>query len=156
MDGLDKKVGFFVELVVKSFEELTKDELYEILRARQEIFIVEQNCPYLDADGIDQGATHVFLRDEIGIAAYTRIYWEKERESSVKIGRVIAVRRGTGAGLRIMEESVRIAEEQFRPKELYIHAQEYAKGFYEKVGFQVISTPFLEDDIFHVAMAITI
>lgn len=145
-----------MELVVKTFEELSKEELYEILRARQEIFIVEQNCPYLDADGVDFEATHVFLKDELGIAAYTRLYWEKERESSVKIGRVIAVRRGTGAGLRVMEESVRIGKERYNPKEFYIHAQEYAKGFYGKVGFVVSSAPFLEDDIPHVAMTLSL
>lgn len=141
-----------MELIVKNFSELTLHELYHIIKAREEIFIVEQNCPYLDVDGIDLEATHVFYKEEERICAYTRLYWEKSREQSIKIGRVIAVDRGTGLGLQIMKESVRIAKERFAPKELYIHAQEYAIGFYEKAGFSVSSGVFMEDDIPHVVM----
>lgn len=145
-----------MELVIKTFAELTINELYAILKARQEIFIVEQNCPYLDADGLDQIATHIFYKEKGTICAYTRLYWEDGRENAVKVGRVIAVRRGTGLGLKILEESVKIAKEFYRPTELFVHAQEYAIGFYEKAGFKVISEPFLEDGIPHVEMLLRV
>lgn len=143
-----------MELVVKTFAQLTLLELFHIMKARQEIFIVEQNCVYQDIDDIDQIATHVFLKDKEAICAYARLYWEEEREDAVKIGRVIAPRRGEGVGLQVMKEAVRIAQEFYRPKELFIHAQEYAIGFYEKAGFSVISAPFMEDDIPHVEMVL--
>lgn len=143
-----------MELMVKTFTQLSNLELYHIMKARQEIFIVEQNCVYNDIDDIDLTATHVFLKDKEEICAYTRLYWEEERESAVKVGRVIAPRRGTGLGLEIMMESIKIAKEYYRPEEIFIHAQCYAIGFYEKAGFSVISEEFLEDDIPHVAMVI--
>lgn len=141
-----------MELVVKEFSSLTLEELYKIIRAREEIFIVEQNCVYLDVDGIDQQATHVFLEEDGELLAYCRLYWEESRESSVKVGRVIAPRRSCGFGLKILQAGISVAVERYDPKELYLHAQEYAIGFYEKAGFSVVSPTFLEDGIPHVEM----
>lgn len=141
-----------MELVVKTFEQLTLLELYHILQARERIFIVEQECAYLDADGVDEHSTHVFYKENEEICAYTRLYWEEHREKSIKIGRVIAVKRGTGLGLRVMKEAMLVAEQVYHPDELFIHAQSYAIGFYEKAGFSVCSEEFMEDEIPHVEM----
>lgn len=145
-----------MELVVKTFQELTVDEFHDIIRAREEIFIVEQDCVYLDVDGTDKVATHLFWKEGGEILSYARLYWEESRDSCVKVGRVIAPRRGCGCGRMIMESAVQIGIERYQPKELYLHAQEYAIGFYEKSGFSVISEPYLEDGIFHVDMLLTV
>lgn len=143
-----------LELVVKSFEELTLEELYHILQARSQIFVVEQTCIYQDIDGKDKISTHIFYKekDTGSIAAYLRLYWEEGKPGRGKLGRVITVHRGTGLGRILLEQAVDIAKNAMNPKELHIHAQSYAIPFYEKVGFQVSSPEFLEDDIPHVEM----
>lgn len=144
-----------LKMVQKPFADLTVLELYHILQARQDIFIIEQTCIYPDIDNLDQIATHVFLKDGDDICAYARIYWDDHHENTVKIGRVIAPRRGTGAGLQVMLEAVRITKEEYKPEEILLHAQEYARGFYEKAGFHAVSEEtFLEDDIPHLLMKI--
>lgn len=143
------------QLVIKAFAQLTTLELYHILQARQDIFILEQTCIYRDIDEQDLTATHVFYKDGEEICAYARVYWDENHKGRVKIGRVIAVRRSTGIGLKLMLEAVTVAKEQFHPQEILIHAQEYARGFYEKAGFSVVSEEtFLEDDIPHLYMRI--
>ncbi len=137
---------------IKSFQELSNLELYRILQARQDIFILEQQCIYPDLDDIDLEATHLFYKRGENIAAYCRLYWDKERASAVKIGRVIAVERSTGLGGALMEQAVRVANSQYQPQELILHAQVYAIGFYEKSGFRQISPHFMEDDIPHCLM----
>lgn len=143
-----------MELYTKTFAQLTTVELYGIMKARQDIFIVEQNCIYPDLDEIDKIATHVFYKEGDEICAYARLYWEENQDNTVKLGRVIAVRRSVGLGLRLLEEAVSAAKALYRPKTILIHSQEYASGFYEKVGFVVGSAPFLEDGLNHVLMTL--
>ena len=140
-------------LYIKSFQELTTEELYEILRTREAIFIVEQNCPYPEADGKDYDAMHLFYRDDDGrVIAYLRLYDKKDEPGTVQVGRVVTVIRGVGLGRRILHDGVTYAIESMNARRLYLHAQVYAVGFYEKEGFIVSSDEFLEDDIPHVQM----
>ena len=141
-----------MELKVKGFEELSPHELYDLLRLRVDVFVVEQRCPYPELDGRDQAALHVWLRDESGIQAYLRIMDRGVAGEYVTIGRVIAVQRRKGLGTRILAEGIRLARERFGAEQIYLEAQVYAKGLYEKQGFRTISEPFLEDGIPHVKM----
>lgn len=139
-------------LRVKMFSELSNRELYDLLRLRVDVFVVEQNCPYPELDGRDPDALHVWLQDETGILAYLRIMDRGVASEYVTIGRVIAVQRRMGLGSRILAEGIRTARERFGAEQIYLEAQVYAKGLYEKQGFRAISEPFPEDGIPHVKM----
>ena len=142
-----------MNLYIKHFNELTTLELYSILRARAEIFVVEQDCVYQDLDNKDLNAWHVWFEDEDGVVAYCRVLDKGvSYEGEGSIGRVITVKRGTGLGYKVMMEGIRVAEEKFGQTSLRISAQEYAQGFYEKCGFVRVSEPYPEDDIPHVQM----
>ena len=139
-----------MELVVKTFDELNTRELYEILRVRAAVFVVEQECAYQDVDGIDLRAVHAFLQDENGVQAYLRVFEKDER--TAQMGRMLTVERGAGLGARLLKEGIRVAREVLKKDTLYIEAQSYATGFYEREGFKVTSEEFLEDGIPHVKM----
>ncbi|MBO6017233.1 MAG: GNAT family N-acetyltransferase, partial [Oscillospiraceae bacterium] len=116
------------------------------------VFVVEQKCPYMELDDCDQTALHVWLEDSEGIQAYLRILKVGVISEYVTIGRVIAVKRRCGIGSRILSEGIRIAKETLGADKIYVEAQTYAKGMYEKLGFRQISEEFLEDGIPHVSM----
>ena len=139
-----------MELVVKTFDELNTAQLYEILRVRAAVFVVEQDCVYQDVDGIDQRAVHAFLQDEGGIRAYLRVF-EKDAHTA-QMGRMLTIKRGAGLGGQLLKEGIRIAREVLNKEVLYIEAQCYATGFYTREGFQITSEEFLEDGIPHVEM----
>ena len=141
-----------MELFVRKFEELTGPELYEILKLRVDVFVVEQKCPYQELDGKDQSALHIFLRDEAGIAAYLRVLAPGGSFAEASIGRVIAVRRRCGLGTRILRAGICAARDIFHAAAIRIEAQSYAKVFYEKQGFYQVSEEFLEDGIPHIQM----
>ena len=145
-----------MNLYIKTFQELTTKELYEILRVRAEVFVVEQNCIYQDLDEKDMESLHLFYEKDERIQAYLRIFVKDSKTNLVQIGRVLTTMetRGTGLGLKIVGEGLEAAKEHFRAEEVYIEAQCYATGFYEKVGFQVTSEEFLEDGIPHVEMRV--
>ena len=139
-----------MELKIRRFDELTANELYEILRVRCEVFVVEQKCAYQDIDGIDPRSVHMFYEEDGKIAAYLRLFYRNE--GIVQIGRVLTVRRKEGLGRKLLHEAVRYADETMKPETMYLEAQTYAAGFYEKEGFRVVSEPFDEDGIPHVKM----
>lgn len=141
-----------MELTVKSFDELTNTELYNILKARVDIFVVEQNCPYKEIDNKDQMSYHVFYHEGDEIGAYLRVVPPDVSFDCPALGRVITVKRGVGLGKKILLDGIRVAKEKFGTDLLKIEAQVYAKGFYEKVGFRQISDEFLEDGIPHIIM----
>ena len=141
-----------MQVYVKAFEELSPAELYAILRLRVEVFMLEQKCLYPDLDGLDRQALHVWLSEDGELAAYLRVLPRGVRSEDVMIGRVIAVRRGCGLGARVMREGIRAARERFGADRIYLEAQDYARAFYEKLGFRPISEPFDEDGILHVKM----
>lgn len=139
---------------ILNFYELTLDQLYSILRLRSEVFVVEQDCPYNDLDGNDQNAVHVFITEDDGSAVGCLRIFERDSDT-VQIGRVVSSgsRRGEGIGAALMTEAVRVAAERFSGRRtVYLEAQVYAIGFYEKFGFRVCSDEFLEDGIPHVVM----
>lgn len=141
-----------MELIIKHFSQLSRDELYEIYKLRAEVFVVEQQCVYQDIDDGDRSAYHVFFKDEAGIQAYLRILPAGAVFDAVSIGRVIAVKRRCGLGTRIVQEGIKAARELLGAEEIKIEAQVYAKGLYEKLGFVQTSEEFLEDGIPHVEM----
>ena len=141
-----------MELIIKRFSELNLEELYDILKLRVDVFVVEQKCPYVEIDGLDQNAIHVFYKDEDGIAAYLRVLDRGVESEYVALGRVIAARRGQGLGAKIMEAGIEVAKEQYQAEAIYLEGQTYAKGFYEKLGFRQISDPFPIDNIPHIKM----
>lgn len=138
----------------KSFQELTVDELYELLRVRSEVFVVEQDCVYQDMDGDDQKAIHLWLTLEGKIVALARVCPAGAHMQEISIGRVITTERGKGYGKHIMLHAIEAAKKHFDAKQIDIEAQEYAKGFYESVGFKQSSETFMLDGIPHIRMTL--
>lgn len=141
-----------MEQVVKRFEELTIEELYEILRARAEVFVVEQNCAYQDLDDVDKDAYHVWLEEDGKLLAYLRVIDKGKRLDEVSIGRVISLKRREGIATKLMKIGVKVAKEKYGANVIKIGAQVYAKPFYEGCGFKQISEEYLEDGIPHIYM----
>ena len=143
-----------MQLFIKNFDELSTRELYDILRARAEVFVVEQNCPYQDLDLKDLGAYHLYMKEEGEIVAYLRVLDRGVSYDTGSIGRVITTSRGRGRGLglELVLEGIRIARERFGLDRLTISAQKYAVGFYERAGFVRTDKEYLEDGIPHVEM----
>ena len=139
----------------KAFSELTTDELYELLRIRSDVFVVEQNCVYQDLDNDDQKSVHLWLTKSDKVVALCRVCPAGTHMQEVSVGRVISVERGKGYGKRMMLEGMMAARECFGAKRIDIEAQEYAKGFYEQVGFRQSSEPFILDGIPHIRMTWT-
>lgn len=136
----------------KHFEDLTTNELYEILKARAAVFVVEQNCVYQDLDDIDKKSLHIWIETkENKIAAYLRLFEKRDEKDCAQIGRVLTIERGTGLGKIVMEEAIKEAK-GFSASQIYLEAQAYAIPFYEKARFEVVSEEFLEDGIPHVQM----
>lgn len=145
-----------MKLVIKHFSELTLEELYEILKARVDVFVVEQNCPYPEIDGKDKDAYHIFMRDENGIAAYLRVLKSGVSFDVPALGRILTTRRGEGFGAEIVREGIKFAAEKFSAAEIKIEAQTYAREFYEKLGFRQCSEPFMDDGIEHIEMLLIV
>ena len=144
-----------LKLHKKTFQELTTEELYELLRVRSEVFVVEQNCVYQDMDGDDQKAIHLWLTVEEKVVALARVCPADTHMKEISIGRVITTERGKGYGKQMMLYAIDAAIEHFDAKLIDIEAQEYAKGFYESVGFRQSSEPFMLDGIPHIKMTWT-
>ena len=136
----------------KAFQELTLDELYELLRIRSEVFVVEQDCVYQDLDYDDQASIHLWLTDGDKVVALCRVCPAGTHMDEISIGRVITTERGKGYGKQIMLEGIKVAKEHFGARLIDIESQEYAKGFYEQVGFKQTSEPFILDGIPHIKM----
>ncbi len=145
-----------MELIVKRFDELTNEELYKIIKARIAVFVVEQNCPYMELDDKDKDAYHVYYEENGEILAYLRVLDKKVSFETPAIGRVITLRRSAGLGRAILKEGIRIAKEKFEARAITIEAQVYAIGYYEKEGFVQSSEEFLEDGILHIEMILNL
>jgi ElaA protein len=140
----------------KTFSELTTAELYELLRIRTDVFVVEQNCVYQDMDYDDQQALHLWLTKDGQIVALCRVCPAGTHMEEVSIGRVITTVRGKGYGKQIMLAAIDAALRDFGTTRIDLEAQEYAKGFYEQVGFRQSSETFILDGIPHIRMTLTI
>lgn len=141
-----------MELIVKRFDELTVHELYAILKLRVNVFVVEQECVYPELDGKDLRALHVWLEEDGEILAYLRVLEPGVSHADASIGRVIAARRRCGLGSRIVAVGIDVAKKELGANAIRIEAQTYARGLYEKLGFQQTSEEFLEDGIPHIEM----
>lgn len=142
-----------MEILKKYFSELTAEELYEILKTRQEIFVVEQDCPYMDIDDLDKDALHLFTEREDGrVTSCLRVFRDKEQKDTVHIGRVVTLEHGKGLGGEILHAGVAAASEDFGARRITLEAQTYAVGYYAKEGFKVVSDVFDLDGIDHVRM----
>ncbi len=141
-----------MQLNIKHFSQLSRDELFEIYKLRVTVFVVEQQCPYQEIDDADRAAYHIFFKDEEGIQAYLRLLPKDTVFDEVSIGRVIAGKRRCGLGTRIVEEGLKAAKEILGAETIKIEAQVYARGLYEKLGFVATSEVFLEDGIPHIEM----
>ena len=133
----------------KFFSELTAREVYEIVRARQEVFLMEQRIVCRDFDGVDYDALHCFIERDGKVCAYLRAY---KSDEGVKIGRVLTIPHGEGLGKRLMESAMPKIKEAFGCDEIILHSQIQAEGFYEKLGFRRVGEVFLEEGIEHVTM----
>ena len=141
-----------MDLVVRHFDELTVQELFDIYRLRVLVFVVEQNCPYQEVDDADEHAYHVWFEDEDGIEAYLRVVEPGVVFPECAIGRVIAVKRRCGLGTKIVSAGLRAAQERYGAEAVCIEAQTYARKLYEGLGFVQTSEEFLEDGIPHIGM----
>jgi ElaA protein len=139
---------------IKKFNDLTITELYDILKAREEIFVVEQDCPYHDIDSKDQDAVHIFLEEKGQVICYLRILDKGVRFDEVSISRVItrAAYRRKGYGDKLMEKAIDYIEEVMGEKKIRISAQAYLGKFYGDLGFIRVSDIYLEDGIDHYEM----
>ena len=141
-----------MDTYVKQFNELTTDELYDILELRVSVFVVEQQCAYPELDGRDRDALHVFLKEDGKIAAYLRVMDRGVESDDVSIGRVVARDRCRGLGTAIVKEGIRQAKAVFSADRIYIEAQLYAEEFYRKLGFVRTSDVYQIDGIEHIQM----
>ena len=139
-----------MKLVVKYFDDLTTKELYELLKARISIFVLEQNRVYQDLDDKDYHSLHVFFEDNGEVVACLRAFLKED--NVVQIGRVLTLYHGNGLGGKLLREGIVQIQNKMNPKKIYIEAQCYATGFYEREGFKICSEEFLKDGIPHVAM----
>jgi len=140
-----------MEVSVKTFNELTTEELYQILRLRSEVFVVEQDCVYQDVDNKDQKALHVLGIKNNEVVAYTRVFEPGDYFDNVSIGRVVVSQdqRKYGLGKQIMQSSLAAIDQRFPDKPIEISAQSYLLKFYTELGFNAFGEEYLEDGIPH-------
>ena len=139
----------------KGFSELSIDELYAIMVLRQEGFIVEQDCPYMDADGKDQKSHHLLGYNlEGNLVAYLRLVQPGISYREISFGRIVtSVKvRGKGVGKQLMEEGIRQSELLYGKVANRISAQSYLTPFYKKFNFNSVGKEYLEDNIPHTEM----
>ena len=141
-----------MEIRTKRFEELTTPELYEILRCRSEVFVVEQNSVYQDLDNEDKNATHVYVENSGKILAYLRVIDPRIKYPAASIGRVLTMKDARGKGLArlLMNEAIKIAK-GIAPA-IEIEAQAYLREFYTSLGFVETSGEFVLDGRLHISM----
>lgn len=139
---------------LKEFSQLTVHELYAILRLRIDVFVVEQNCPFQDADNKDQQAYHLMGHADKELVAYSRLLGAGISYPEASIGRVVTASfaRHSGIGKKLMIESIDTIYRLYGQQPIRIGAQLYLKRFYESFGFQQSSEMYLDDGIEHIEM----
>ncbi len=145
-----------MELIVKEFNELTNKELYEILKARSEIFIMEQHILYQDMDDIDYRSLHCFFMEDNKVIAYLRAFYPGDNKDVIRLGRVLTLSHGNGIGKELLAKSLKVIKDKTSCKKIVGNAQKHALGFYEKFGFKAVSDDFLEEGVVHVAVELDI
>ena len=139
---------------IKRFEELSGYEVYKISALRNEIFIVEQDCVYLDCDNKDFKSYHLFCEDNGELIAYLRIIDKGISYDNMSIGRVSVKKgyRGKGIAREMLVKAIDFIENNLNEKAIKIQAQSYLLDFYSSLGFKSISDEYLEDNIPHIDM----
>lgn len=143
-----------MKIEVKKFKNLSVDEIYEILKLRSEVFVVEQGCIYQDIDGKDKKAMHLMGKKDNEIIAYTRIFDSGDYYELPSIARVVVKKktRGKERGKEIMKESIKYIKKNLQEKTIVLSAQKYLEKFYKDLGFIVEGEEYLEDGIPHQKM----
>ncbi|WP_435253938.1 GNAT family N-acetyltransferase [Tenacibaculum sp. A30] len=143
-----------MNITIKTFQELTTSELYELLQLRSEVFVVEQDCVYQDIDGKDLKALHVLGVKEGKIIAYTRLFNSGEYFDTPSIGRVVVkeTERKYGYGHDLIKASIKAIVDNYNETTITISAQTYLQKFYESHGFKQVGEGYLEDGIPHIRM----
>lgn len=141
-----------MQIIAKTFQELSTEELFDIYKLRVAVFVVEQNCPYQEVDEKDKVSIHMMLKEEDRIVAYLRVLPPGASFPEASIGRVIAMERRKGYGSILVKEGIQKALETYKTDTITIEAQTYAEEFYTKLGFVRTSEEFLEDGIPHIQM----
>ena len=139
-----------MNFIDKKFSDLSPAELYEILKSRTEVFLLEQNIICQDMDDVDYDCLHCFLYDGKRAVACLRAFLSGEGE--VTIGRVVSIEHKKGLGRELMQKSIEEVKKNFDCKKIVVHAQKQAEGYYEKMGFNTVSDEFMEENIPHVMM----
>ena len=141
-------------IITKIFSELNTEELYQILRLRSEVFVVEQDCIYQDIDNKDQKAIHLYFKENDEILAYTRIFKAGYYYENPSIGRVVVSKknRGKDVGKKIMIDSIEYIKQNIKGKKIELSAQKYLDKFYKDLGFYKTGEDYLEDGIPHQRM----
>ena len=140
--------------ITKTFYELDTEDLYQILRLRSEVFVVEQDCVYQDIDNKDQNAIHLYYKEKNEILAYTRIFKAGNYYENPCIGRVVVSKknRGNDLGKKIMIDSMEYIKQNIKGEKIELSAQKYLDKFYKDLGFYKIGEDYLEDGIPHQRM----
>ncbi len=146
-----------MEKVIKKFSELTAQELHDLLKLRQDVFIIEQNCIYSDIDGSDPKAIHVLLYEGNSLVAYSRLFAPNIKfDGASAIGRIIVspAFRGSKFGRLLIETSISLCNELYPNAEIRIEAQAKLETYYQKYGFKSVSEVYEVDAIPHLQMSI--
>jgi ElaA protein len=139
---------------IKKFSELTSDEIYKILKSRNEVFIVEQNCAFQDCDDKDENSYHLLIKDDEFLAGYLRILEKGVSYNEISIGRVLVTKeyRKKGIARDMILKAIDYIHNSLNEKAIRISAQLYLVDFYKSIGFKEVSEIYYEDNIPHVEM----
>lgn len=143
-------LNMFSDVIKKTFDKLTQEELYQILDLRNIVFIMEQKINYIDTDFKDQYCVHYMIKDGDQLIAYLRVVPKGKKFKEYALSRVAS--HPQYRGLKLGEKLVKIAMEDYRGEPFRISGQAYLKSFYERLGFEVVKGPYIEEDILHYEM----
>lgn len=143
-------------MIIKTFNDLNTTELYQIIHLREKVFVVEQECFYLDADNHDQKSWHLLYYSDKTLSAYLRILPPNTTYDLPSIGRVVVDEkyRGSKLGRLIMTEAIAFLKQKFKNTHIKIGAQTYLNSFYKSLGFNNIGDEYIEDGIPHIHMVL--
>ena len=135
---------------IRTFDRLTNRQLYEILKLRSQVFIVEQGGRYLDPDGVDCDSIHIFTQDGGGsVTGCIRVFPKEDEPGTVQLGRLVVRDRNRGLGRSLMEAARQVALEQFHAKSLYLTGRRDALGFYKKCGYSVEAPGMVDGEVIY-------
>lgn len=140
------------EIRVVKFDELTLQELYDVMHLRAKVFVEEQGCPYLDPDYIDQKSLHCLLYEDGELVAYARVIPAGAQHEDVSIGRVVTSRQGRGYGFKVFSKAMEVAVNQLGARRIEITSQAWIRHFYEAFGFKATSEEFMMEFRPHLTM----